>query len=84
MWFPKWIEYVQKNSPKTEHIYLSLGNKEEKTKNKIMAAVGECIKKQYEILQNIDTVLEYNEGNHFRDADIRTAKGFVWGIIKVS
>ena len=80
VWFPKWIEYVQNNSPKAEYIYLSLGDKEEKTKNKIMAAVGECIVKQYEILQSngIDTILEWNAGNHFKDADIRTAKGFVW------
>ena len=71
---------VKRLSPKAEHIYLSLGDKEEKTKNKIMASVGECIKKQYEIQQNngIDTILEWNEGNHFKDADIRTAKGFVW------
>ncbi len=82
VWFPRWIEYSQNNSPKAEHIYLSLGDKEEKTKNKIMASVGECIKKQYEMLQNngIDTILEWNEGNHFKDADIRTAKGFVWCI----
>ena len=80
VWFPKWIEHSQNNSPKAEHIYLSLGDKEENTKNKIMAAVGECIVKQYEILQSngIDTILEWNAGNHFKDADIRTAKGFVW------
>lgn len=82
VWFPKWIEYAQNNSPKAEHIYLSLGDKEENTKNKIMAAVGECIVKQYEILQNngIDTILEWNEGSHFKEPDIRTAKGFVWCI----
>ena len=80
VWYQKWIEYAQNNSPKAEHIYLSLGDKEEKTKNKIMASVGECIKKQYEMLQSngIDTILEWNAGNHFKDADIRTAKGFVW------
>ena len=33
VWFPKWIEYAQNNSPTASHIYLSLGNKEEKAKN---------------------------------------------------
>ena len=28
----------------------------------------------------IDTVLEWNPGNHFRDADIRTAKAFAWAM----
>ena len=23
-------------------------------------------------------ILEWNEGNHFKDPDIRTAKGFAW------
>ena len=82
VWFPDWIEYAQNNTPKAAHIYLSLGNKEEKTKNKVMATVGECIRKQYDILKNtgVNTILEWNEGNHFKDADIRTAKGFVWCI----
>ena len=84
VWFPKWTEYAQNNSPKAEYIYLSLGDKEEKTKNKIMASVGECIKKQYEILKNrgMTCTFEQNEGNHFKNADIRTAKGFVWCINK--
>jgi len=30
--------------------------------------------------QGVRTVLEWNEGNHFKDADIRTAKAFAWAI----
>ena len=36
----------------------------------------------YELLnkQGIHTALEWNEGNHFKDADIRTAKAFAWAM----
>jgi len=45
-----------------------------------MARVGESIRRQNELLthQNVKTILEWNEGNHFRDADLRMAKGFAW------
>ncbi|MBP3257058.1 MAG: hypothetical protein IJ753_00100 [Bacteroidales bacterium] len=28
--------------------------------------------------QGIETTIEWNPGNHFKDADIRTAKAFLW------
>ena len=45
-----------------------------------MSAVGECIRKAEEILktQGVKTVLEWNPGNHFVDADVRTARAFAW------
>ena len=63
-------------------VYLSLGDKEEKTKNPTMAQVGNCIRKQQELLtaQGINTILEWNPGNHFQHSDERTAKGFAWVI----
>ena len=80
VWFPKWIEYAQDNKPLANTIYLSLGDKEEKAKNPVMAQVGNAIRKQHEILKaQIDnTILEWNPGNHFIDSEKRTAKGFVW------
>ena len=30
--------------------------------------------------QGADSVLEWNEGNHFKDADLRTARAFAWVI----
>ena len=66
-------------------VYLSLGDKEEKTRNPVMATVGDRMREAYEILKNqgVKTILEWNQGNHFRDADIRTAKAFAW-VIKES
>ena len=80
VWFPKWIEYAKDNKPLAKSIYLSLGDKEEKTKNPVMAQVGNAIRRQNELLkgQNVNTILEWNPGNHFIDSEKRTAKGFAW------
>ena len=81
VWYKGWIEYVAAGKPLSEKIYLSLGDTEEKTKHQILSKIGENIRKQYEILEkseNVKTVLEWNEGNHFQNPDIRTAKGFLW------
>jgi predicted alpha/beta superfamily hydrolase len=80
VWYPQWMEYAKDNKPLATSIYLSLGDKEEKTKNPIMAQAGNCIRKQQELLtaQGISTILEWNPGNHFQHSDERTAKGFAW------
>ena len=45
-----------------------------------MATVGDRIREAYALLQErkVDCVLEWNEGNHFKDPEIRTAKAFAW------
>lgn len=81
VWYKKWIEYVETEKTLSEKIYLSLGDTEEKTKHQILSKIGDNIRKQHEILENsgnMKTVLEWNEGNHFKNPDIRTAKGFLW------
>lgn len=82
-WFPNWDSFIKSNKMKASRTYLSLGDKEDKTHNKIMATVGDRIKMQYEKLNN-DCVLEWNSGNHFVDSDKRTAKGFAWLLNKDS
>ena len=81
VWYKKWIEYVETEKTLSEKIYLSLGDTEEKTKHQILSKIGDNIRKQHEILENsgnVKTVLEWNEGNHFKNPDIRTAMGFLW------
>ena len=81
VWYKGWIEYVGAGKPLSEKIYLSLGDTEEKTKHQILSKIGDNIRKQHEILEkseNVKTVLEWNEGNHFKNPYIRTAKGFLW------
>lgn len=81
-WFPGWLDFISAHSPAAKSIYLSLGKKEEKTRNQTMAAVGDNIRRHYEMLKalNFNVTLEWNEGNHFTEPDIRTAKGFAWSI----
>lgn len=82
VWFPNWLDFMESRTPFAKSIYLSLGKKEERTRNLTMAAVGDNIRRQYEILKEsgINCVLEWNEGNHFTEPEIRTAKGFAWCI----
>ena len=82
VWFPQWIRYAQEHEMRAAHVYLSLGDREEKTKNRVMAEVGNCIRRQHALLREAKTVracaLEWNPGNHFVDSGGRTAKGFAW------
>lgn len=80
VWFPRWLDFAQATHPQARSIYLSLGDKEEKAKNPVMAQVGNAIRKQEEILrkQKLNTILEWNAGNHFVDSEKRMAKGFAW------
>ena len=80
VWFPGWLDYAQNHYSQARSIYLSLGDKEEKTRNRTMAQVGEAIREQETILirQGVNTILEWNVGNHFVDSEKRMAKGFAW------
>ncbi len=80
VWYPGWMDFAVSHRPRTERIYLSLGDREEHAKNRVLATVGNCIRTQYAFLseQGISATLEWNRGNHFQNAEQRTAKGFVW------
>ena len=82
VWFPGWMEFEQRHPMQAQRVYLSLGNKEERTKNTIMAAVGDNIRTLHSRLteRSADCTLEWNSGGHFKDADLRTAKAFRWVI----
>ncbi|MBR2835623.1 MAG: hypothetical protein IKE43_07955 [Coriobacteriales bacterium] len=79
-WFPGFTDYMKEHAIHAESVYLSLGDKEEKTRNPVMATVGDRIREASEVLksQKVNTILEWNQGNHFKDAGIRTAKAFAW------
>ena len=80
VWFPGFADYTLSHTLRTGLVYLSLGDREEKTGNPVMAAVGDRIREYHARLQaqGVPCCLEWNEGNHFRDPDRRTAKGFAW------
>lgn len=79
VWFPGWLDYAKAHPLRAPRVYLSLGDREERARNPVMAAVGACIREQYEILRQDHIVtLEWNPGNHFQDAETRCARAFCW------
>ena len=82
VWFPDWMEFEQQHPMQAQRVYLSLGDKEERTKNAVMAAVGDNIRTLHSRLaeRGADCTLEWNSGGHFKDADLRTAKAFRWAM----
>lgn len=82
LWFPKFVDFVKENriSSNVDKIYFSLGNKESKVKNQILASVEKNTKEIEEIYESkgIKTIYVENEGNHFKDALLRMAKGIKW------
>ena len=67
LWFPGFTDYMKSSRNLARSVYLSLGDKEEKTRNPVMATVGDRMREAYEILKNqgVKTILEWNQGNHF-------------------
>lgn len=80
MWFPGFTDYMRENHIHSDSVYLSLGDREEKVRNPVMKTVGERIQEAERVLkaQGVNTILEWNQGNHFKDPEIRTAKAFTW------
>lgn len=81
LWYPGLMNYMDEHeiSPKIQKAYFSLGDQEAKTSHPLMSQVekntGEI---QRKLSGTIKTIFELNEGNHFKDADLRLAKGIAW------
>lgn len=82
VWFPGWNGYEAAHPVQTSCVYLSLGDREEHTKNAAMAPVGANIRALYQRLQTRGTrcTLEWNAGGHFKDPNLRAAKAFAWAM----
>ena len=82
VWFPGFTEFLTTSGIQTGRVYLSLGDREEKTRNPVMAAVGNRLREIHAWLQSqaVPCCLEWNKGNHFVDLEERMAKGFAWAV----
>ena len=80
IWFPRFTEFMQSHQIHAGRVYLSLGDREERTRNPVMSQVGNAIREAQTILTESGTgcILEWNKGNHFKEPDHRTAKAFAW------
>ncbi|MBQ5541738.1 MAG: hypothetical protein IIU06_01580 [Erysipelotrichales bacterium] len=83
LWFPGWEEY-RKNAhlSKPAHVYLSLGDREERSRNPLWALVGVRTKDEEKYLLEDpmirETVYEMNEGGHFDHPSRRLLRGLTW------
>jgi len=80
IWFPRFVDYMKSTAIQCPNVYLSLGDKEEKTQNAVMSSVGDCIRDGCAWLeeQGLNCTLEWNTGGHFKEPEIRTARAFAW------
>ena len=82
VWIRDWGGFASSHCCGAKAVYLSLGDREEHARNRRMAAVGDCIRRQYdELVAQLGeggTVLEWNCGGHFDHEAERMARGFVW------
>lgn len=88
LWYPGWKEYVSTRQlvyPK--RMYLSLGKKESKTSNQLMASVEDITNITYQklLVDNncIDTILVMNPGGHFSNPTKRIADGIKWMVNEI-
>ena len=76
------MDFMKSHKPAAlpEKLYLSLGDKEARTRNQIMTTVEKNTGALYEHYKalGIEAVFEMNPGNHFQDAAQRMANGIVW------
>lgn len=84
LWFPGFYEFASEHefASSPSKIYLSLGDREAKTKNPVMATVEDKtrgIAERYKA-KGYDVRFEMNQGGHFNDPELRTAKGIAWVI----
>lgn len=81
-WYEGFLPYCEshKLSEKVDRIYLSLGDKESRSKNHILATVEDNTKKIFDIIKGRgrQTTLVMNQGGHFIDAAKRTAMGIAY------
>lgn len=96
LWYPGWIDLVKmqtcakkeqlRENPygqmQENSVYLSLGKKEEKTRNLKMAALGDATRETERILRELlgpdKLILEWNCGGHFTDPEGRMARALGW------
>ena len=78
VWYPDFLPYVQAHPLRTGAVCLSLGDREERAKNPVMARVGDCIRALHALQsERTPCTLDWNPGNHFQDAPGRTARGYL-------
>ena len=87
LWYPGFDHYLRDTpfARRPDAVYLSLGDRESRTRNPIMRRVEDATREALAVLQSqgVEAVFELNPGNHFRDHNARVAKALCWLLPKV-
>lgn len=77
LWYPDFVSYLQKNPMRCENIYLSIGEKESNSKNKILKTGLSCQLEAFSLFnsQKKNVLFQLNPGGHFIDCEKRTIEG---------
>lgn len=82
LWMEGWNEYADAHPLKVKYAYMSLGDKEECTRKQPFCIIGERVRLQHKRHQaqlgSDHCILEWNEGGHFNEIEMRKAKGAAW------
>lgn len=83
LWYPGWMDYLASAAvPEGSRVYLSLGEREAQSKNKMMARVGDVTRETaafYAASGAVrDATLVWHPGGHFADPAGRLAAGIAW------
>lgn len=86
LWYPDFEAWALKTPflKKPVCIYLSLGDKEPKTSNPLLQHTGDVMQHLADFWkeEGIETLFEWNSGNHFQDPSGRMAKGIKWALLQ--
>ncbi len=85
LWYDNWLDFMASHQPwnPAAKVYMSLGTKEQQSKNVRMAAVGRCTQKASEILEGqlhdkSNLTFEWNDGGHFTEIPQRYCRALLW------
>ena len=82
LWAGDWPAYAAHNPMMAKQVYLSLGDREERSRNKTFARVGDRIRFEHQRLQQQlgmeNTTLVWEQGGHFADPAARMVRAFLW------
>ena len=85
LWMKGWNEYADAHPLKVRYAYMSLGDKEECTRKQPFCIIGDRVRlqhKRHEAQLGTDhCILEWNEGGHFNEIELRKAKGVAWCLL---
>jgi len=83
LWYDHFVEYIRENEPKgSGAVYISLGDKEGKTKNPVLSQVNECTGNIVDVINQTASVerstFTWNVGGHFQNVEQRISDGCLW------